>query len=203
MTRFIYIFICTASMVLSADGQIKPHKFKKGDMLPDLILVDAFGDTTTTAELKGHKVLITFNRYVSCPLCNFRTHELLNVYDSLKKMGFVLISVYESGKETLLEYTGKEDIPFIMIPDPDLSLYKLFKIQKSWIKSFTGLFHRYGAKHKTGREMFSGSYKRDGSLNRIGADFLVDEEGKIFLGYYGKYVGDHYPINDIVKWGSQ
>ena len=31
----------------------------------------------------------------------------------------------------------------------------------------------------------------------------VDENGIIHVAYYGKYVGDHYPVNEIVKWASQ
>lgn len=183
-----------------ANAQSHIHKYKTGDALPHLTLVDAFGDTTKTETLIGHKILITFNRYVNCPLCNFRTHELLEYYDSLKRAGFIFISIYESGKETLTEYTTKEEIPFIMIPNPDLSLYKLFKVKRSWLKSIAGLFHHFSAKHKPGIKLFKQRYKRDGHLNQIGADFLIDEEGIIHIAYYGKYVGDHYPVDEIVKW---
>ncbi len=74
------------------NGKQHPKKLNVGDSLPSLILVDAFGDTTFTDNLIGHKILITFNRYVSCPLCNFRTHELLENYDSLNKQGLIFIS---------------------------------------------------------------------------------------------------------------
>ena len=200
----IFKFNCFLAILLlfsvNINSQTHFSRLKIGDKLPNLTLVDAFGDTIKTGDFLGHKVLITFNRYVNCPLCNFRTHELLQYYDSLKSLGFIFISVYESSKETLTEYTLKEDIPFIMIPNPDLSLYNLFKVQRSWIKSFIGLFHQYGAKHKPGRKLFKGNYTRDGHINRIGADFLVDENGIIHIAYYGKFVGDHYPVNEIVKW---
>ena len=176
------------------------HRFKAGDKLPDLVLTDAFGVTVNTADLRGHKILITFNRYVSCPLCNFRTHELLEHYDSLKQQGLVFISFYESGKETLLQYTTKEEIPFVMVPDPEQNFYKQFKIQKSWIKTIIGRFNHYGKKHTPGKTLFKGTYERDGHLNRIGADFLVDENGIIQKAYYGKYVGDHLPIEEIISW---
>ena len=197
LCSFLFIFFFLSA---SSSAQTHAHRFKAGDALPDLILQDAFGNTIKTGDLKGHKILITFNRYVNCPLCNYRTHELLEHYDSLMQAGFIFISVYESGKEILNEYTKQEDIPFIMIPNPDLSLYHLFKVQRSWLKSFIGLFHQYGEKHQPGKQLFKSTYERDGHLNRIGADFLIDENGKIYISYYGKYVGDHFPVEEIVKW---
>jgi peroxiredoxin Q/BCP len=193
----VFFFICILSLLSFSQ---KPHRFKQGDQLPNLFLIDAFGDSVKPSELKDKKILITFNRYVSCPLCNFRTHELLERYDTLKANGLVIISIYESTKETLNEYTTKEQVPFHMIPDPQQLLYKEFKVQKSWWKSFIGLFHHYHQKHSPGKKLFKAQYKRDGHLNRIGADFLIDENGIIQVAYYGKFVGDHLPVDEIIKW---
>ncbi|MEI7802248.1 MAG: redoxin domain-containing protein [Bacteroidota bacterium] len=189
-------FICCFQFAMAQHH----HRYRAGDQLPDLILTDAFGVTVNTDDLLGHKILITFNRYVSCPLCNFRTHELLEHYDSLKQLGLIFISFYESGKETLTEYATKEEIPFVMVPDPMQQFYKQFKIQKSWLKTIIGRFTHYQQKHAPGKKLFKGNYSRDGHLNRIGADFLIDENGIIQKAYYGKYVGDHLPVEEIVKW---
>ena len=196
---FLYtISLCLLSYI--AIAQNKPHHFVKGDTLPEILLRPVYGDSIHSSSLKGKKILFTFNRYVSCPLCNFRTHELLEQYDTLKQHGLVIVSVYESGKETLTEYTTKEAIPFIMLADPTESLYRQFKVQRSWWGSFTGLFNQYSEKHSKGKKMFKSSYKRDGHLNRIGADFLIDENGVVQVAYYGKFVGDHLPVPEIIDW---
>ena len=176
------------------------HTFKQGEELPLLKLTDAFGDSVVTSKLMGKKILLTFNRYVSCALCNYRSHELLKHYPILNANGLVILSVYESSKETLNEYTTKEQVPFFMIPDPQQILYTKFKIRKSWWRAFRGLFSDYNLKHKAGKNLFKFSYKKDGSINRIGADFLIDEKGIIQVAYYGKFVGDHLPVDEIVKW---
>lgn len=198
-----FILSLFLALIFSNSFAQHAHRLKSGDKLPQLLLVDAFGDTIRSPELIGHKILITFNRYVSCPLCNFRTHELLEHYDSLKKSGLIFISFYESGKETLTEYATKEEIPFVMIADPQEIFYKQFKIQRSWVKDLIGLFNHYGQKHKAGKKLFKKDYERDGHLNRIGADFLVDENGIIQTAYYGKFVGDHLPIEEILKWVAE
>ena len=139
-----------------------PQKFKAGDRLPPVTLIPVYGDSLNTSTLNGKKILLTFNRYVSCPLCNFRTHELLEYYDTLKQKGLIIISIYESTKEQLSEYAKKEDVPFIMIADPEEKLYRLFRVKKSWWKSFKGLFNHYGQKHSAGKKLFKSNYKRDG-----------------------------------------
>ncbi len=200
MKTTLLIILLLLFISIFSNAQKRGRYYKSGDQLPELKLEDAFGDSVSTSQLKGKKILLTFNRYVSCPLCNFRTHELLEHYDSLKTKGFIILSVYESSKETLYEYTSKEQIPFIMIADPTEKLYKMFKIRKSWWRTIRGRFTDYKRKHSAGKKMFKSEYDRDGSLNRIGADFLIDENGIIQTAYYGKYVGDHLPVAEIVKW---
>jgi hypothetical protein len=53
---------------------------------------------------------------------------------------------------------------------------------------------------KTGKKLFKKKMKQDGNANRMGADFLIDENGKIAVAYYGKYVGDHLSISQIKGW---
>ncbi len=198
------IFFLTLLTFISTSETFAQHKLKKGDKLPALIFSPVYGDSISTFKLKGKKILITFNRYVNCPLCNFRAHELLSIYDSLKKNNLVIISVYESSKEMLTQYTTKEEIPFIIIADPEEKLYNFFKVQKSWWKSFIGLFNHYGEKHSAGKKLFKSRYKeKEGHINRIGADFLIDENEIVQVAYYGKFVGDHLPISEIVKLVSK
>ena len=192
------LFFCAIPCISFSQG--KPHRFKSGDLLPSLALTDAFGDSITNSLLKGKKVLLVFNRYVSCPLCNFCMHELLEHYDTLKQNGLVVISVYESGKEALTEYITKEEVPFRMVPDAEQKLYKLFRVRKSWVRTASAVFHHYGQKHSKGKKLFKSKYERDGNLNRIGADFLVDENGVIRVAYYGKYAGDHLPVSRVVNF---
>ena len=48
--------------------------------------------------------------------------------------------------------------------------------------------------------MFKDKIKDDGPKNLIGADFLIDENGKVVNAYYGKYSGDFIPIESIKKF---
>jgi peroxiredoxin Q/BCP len=199
----IILLLLLVILTDAATAQQKKHGYQSGDVFPDLTFIPVNGDTVTTSMLKGKKFLLMFNRYVSCPLCNFRAYEIMQLYDSLADTQFVILSVYESERKLLQQYAEQEKIPFMLIPDPEMSLYKLFKIQKSWWKSFLGLFNHYTEKHSRGKDLFKNKYERDGNLNRIGADFLINENGVIDVAYYGKFAGDHLPVEAIRKWVRQ
>lgn len=40
----------------------------------------------------------------------------------------------------------------------------------------------------------------DGPINRLPGDFIIDEQGKILEGYYGKDIGDHLTIEKIMTY---
>jgi peroxiredoxin len=41
--------------------------------------------------------------------------------------------------------------------------------------------------------------KVEGDMNMIPADFVIDEQGKILIAYYGKDISDHLEISEIEK----
>lgn len=195
-------FVLLLLLFILTDGVNAQPKngYHSGEVFPEVTFIPVNGDTVTTSSLKGKKFLMMFNRYVSCPLCNYRAYEIMQLYDSLASRDFVILSIYESERSLLQQYAAQEKISFLLIPDPEMDLYKQFRVQKSWWKSFKGLFNRYTEKHSKGKELFKFSYDRDGNLNRIGADFLVNEKGIIDVAYYGKFAGDHLPVEEIRRW---
>lgn len=202
MNRWIFISCLVFISNLLLANKLKPS-FKDGDRLPAMVFTDVFGKTMETDSLKGKKILLTFNRYVSCPLCNYHTHQILDYYDSLKKAGVIFISFYESSPKNLLQYVSQEEIPFIMVSDTDHAFYHQFGIGTSTAKTIRGLFHSFHKKHKIGKAAYKANYQKDGNTNQLTADFLIDENGIIRTAYYAKFVGDHIPIEKIIQWALE
>ncbi len=44
---------------------------------PEFAVADVFGVPVRLADYRGQRLLLSFYRYASCPLCNLRVHELL------------------------------------------------------------------------------------------------------------------------------
>lgn len=167
---------------------------------PNFVTKDVNGTIVNLADYKGKKIMLTFSRNVGCPVCNLRFHELQAQADTFKTKGLILLAVYESTAEHMKQYLEGENPYAIMIPNPEQNLYELYNIDRSMGKIMKGVFNGAMGKMLKGKKLFNQKIKQDGNANRIGADFLIDENGKVQTAYYGKYIGDHLPMSDIKKF---
>ncbi len=179
----------------------KPMKLQPNQTAPSFSTIDIKGNQVSSTTLKGKKVALIFERFVGCPICNLHVHQLMKVHEQLQKKGIILVVVYESSKENLLQFATVEEIPFVLLPDPDGVLYKTFELETSLGKVMNGiLFKGAFAKVKAGEKLYKGKYKNDGKMSRLEADFLINEKGIINKAYYAKFVGDHLPIEEIMEF---
>jgi hypothetical protein len=111
-----------------------------------------------------------------------------------------MLAIYESTAENMKQYVDGERLYATMVPNPDQRLYKLYEVERSVGKMMKGMFHGAMGKMKKGKRLFKKEIKQDGNSNRIGADFLIDEKGNIATAYYGKFIGDHLPIDTIKQF---
>ena len=198
MKHFIKIItIALAFSVQFATAQ----RIKVNDKAPTFTAIDVNGTKIDLEKYKGKKVFLAFFRYASCPVCNFRMHDILENYDQIKASGYEIIAVYESTNETLNEFLKDENVPFPIIGDSELVLYKKYRVEKSFWRTIGSVFDKKVTSNKSkGKELFKGKkIKKDGNLTRIPADFLIDENGIITTAYYGTDIGDHLPLDQIIK----
>lgn len=174
------------------------NKISKGQNIISFQAVDILDKVQSPEKYIGEKWMLSFFRYASCPACNLRIHELLISYYNWNEKGFSIIAVFESPKQSILQYLNKHNIPFPIIPDPDLHLYEIYGVKTSWIGYILGA--------KTVLKGINKGFipgKMEGKKNIIPADFLIDENGIIQAAYYGKHIGDHIPINVIESFIHQ
>ena len=175
-------------------------KIKPKQTAPAFTTQDVYGSSVNLADFKGQKVLLSFYRNVGCPVCNVRFHELQQEAAYFQSKGLVVLAVYESSAENMKHYLENDTVYAKMIPNPDLSIYSLYEVERSMGKLMKGMFHGAMGKMKKGKKLFKKKIEQDGSKDRVGADFLISEDGTIHTAYYGKYVGDHLPISEIKQF---
>lgn len=201
MTKIILGLLAASTAIISNTGHAQTRteemKITVLQPAPTFITTDVNGTTVNLADYKGKKVLLSFYRNVGCPVCNLRFHELQEEVDYFKEKGLIVLAVYESSADNMIQYIESETFYATMIPNPDQSLYRLYKIDKSMGKMMKGMFYGAMGKMKKGKKLFKQKIKQDGNASRIGADFLIDENGNIKKAYYGKYLGDHLPLVEI------
>jgi len=173
-------------------------RLKENEIAPSFSVVDMNGKAFDLDSPREKPLLIAFFRYASCPLCNLRVHELIENYENLNdKIEIVLI--FQSPKEKIEQYVGKQKIPYRLLPNPNKKLYHLYGVENSWLgfaKAWTVEIKRvFIALFK--KHYLPGSV--EGEIHRIPADFIVDRDNKILKAYYGKDIGDHLPLEELYK----
>ncbi|MBV1756715.1 MAG: AhpC/TSA family protein [Dethiosulfatibacter sp.] len=167
----------------------------EGQKAKDFEVKDIFDNNITLEKHRGKKILLSFYRYASCPLCNLRVSELIEQDDYFKEKGLELIAIFQSPADRILEYVGKQNTPFPIIADPEQRLYKLYGVEVSGLGLIKALFKPGKFKEALNKGFHTGTM--EGPKSRIPADFLIDEKGIILKAYYGKDIGDHMPIEMI------
>ena len=171
-------------------------RLKENQPAPTFETEDTQGERFEMGAPRDRALMLAFFRYASCPLCNLRVHELIENYDRFKdKIEIVLI--FQSPKEKIAQYVGKQEIPYRILPDPQKRLYRLYGVESSWLgfaKAWTVEIKRvFDAVIKNG--YLPGTV--EGEIHRIPADFIIDRDNTILKAFYGKDIGDHLPLDEI------
>ncbi|MBE0451232.1 MAG: AhpC/TSA family protein [Clostridia bacterium] len=170
----------------------------KGNKAPQFEMVALSGKTVTLNPPKDGKILLSFYRYASCPLCNLRVSELNELYPQIKAGGMEMIAVFQSPEASLKAYVGKQNVPFEIIPDPEQKLYKIYGLEKSLLGMLKSMF-KPGKFSEAMRKGFKVG-PSEGPKTQIPADFIIDENNSILEAFYGNDIGDHMPVESIFKY---
>ena len=177
-----------------------PGRLQARQAARDFSVVDVNGWPVSLASLKGRKVLLMFMRHVGCPVCNRRMHELLEQADYFQAHNLTVVAIYESTPALMQQYLAGQTVPFTMVPNPDQGLYRLYSLEVSGTKAMASVLHGVVGKANQGKKLFSRAIESDGNRNRIGAEFLLDEQGTVAVAHYHRYIGDELPMADIRRF---
>ena len=195
--RFILV-IFILFYTLSADAQ---EKFIiVNQKAPNIIAQDIYNRPVNLIELtRTKKILLTFQRYATCPVCNYRIRELMRMHDELDLKGIEVIMFIESSKSNILKNLRGEKMPFYIIADPENKFYQMYGVEKSAIKSLGNYMMNATTRRliKEGEKYVNPEVEKDGTLKRIEAEFLVNTRGNISMVHYGKYIGDFVQLDKV------
>ncbi|MHA1199397.1 MAG: redoxin domain-containing protein [Candidatus Heimdallarchaeaceae archaeon] len=171
-------------------------KIKEDTKAIDFDVTDIMGNNIKLDDFKDKKLLLSFYRYASCPLCNLRISQLIQYYDSLTAKGLNIVAFFQSPKESILQYVGNQSAPFPIIPDPEREVYKSYGVGTSrlgYIKGgiSTTMFKALKAGFMMG--------KKEGDKHLLPADFLIDN---LFVKrvFYAKQIAEHISFEEILAF---
>ncbi len=173
-------------------------RLQPGQAAPAFTVTDFTGVSHALSDYRGKKVLLSFYRYASCPFCNLRIHQLRQKAVEWEAKGLVMLAVFQSPAASIMEYGAGETVEFPIIPDPAMALYKTYGVESSWLAFAKSGLRAADIAKATAKGFLPG--KVEGDMNRVPADFLIDEQGIIRTAFYGKDIGDHLDTAEVERF---
>ena len=176
-------------------------QLENGQSAPNFVVNDIWGNTIDLARMENKNVLLCFFRYAECAVCQLRIAEIMREKENFKKQNIEVIAVFQSSVESLKKnIVDKTHFDFTLIADEDRTLYKLYKVNASWLKTFKTLSIKGITRIIESKNAgFSPGGKVEGLMNQIPADFIIGLDKRILVAKYGDNVIDHIPLTDILN----
>lgn len=162
----------------------------------DFQVTDIHGVPIALGDYAGKKLMISFYRYASCPLCNLRVHELIERFPEYQARGLHMLAFFQSPSARIRQYVGKQDVPFPLIADPMRLVYRRYGVEASWVGFGKALFKPSRVFDAVVKKRFLPG-TMEGNAAMIPADFLIGPDLVIRHAFYGEDIGDHMPMSDI------
>jgi peroxiredoxin len=166
---------------------------------------DIFGNPIDLQAYHGQPVLLSFFRNAACAICNLQVHKLIQYYPAWQAAGLEIIAVFESPRENMLQYVGKQDAPFPIIGDPQARLYDLYAVEVSEekVKATMAAPNIQAVVQEAAAAGYTLTHEEGSNFHRIPADFLIDTNGMLQQVFYADVVGQHMPFADIEVFLAQ
>ncbi|GLR17262.1 redoxin domain-containing protein [Portibacter lacus] len=169
-----------------------------GDSAPPIQNIDIW-DEEVKVPASDKWTYLSFHRFAACPFCNLRINQLRHQYEEFKKRNIRIIAVWPSDKDLLLHNADGAKMPFPMLSNANKQIYKDYGVTESSLMGAARLFlHPFlilkAIKNKVEKITV------DADPNLMPASFLIDQEGRIKMAYYGKHFGDHPEIETIFSF---
>lgn len=174
-------------------------KLTVGQLMPDFSFQTLFqGHLSFYDAVKGKKTVLVFHRFIGCRISQFDIRKLAKDYAQITAAGGQAFVVVQSPVETVRGYYNEDSLPYTIICDPKLTLYKQFDIQPA--KSAEEL-NSGNTEAKMAEIRKTNLVKGDpeGELLQLPAVFVVDESLKVTYAYYGKNAADTPSVAEIAE----
>jgi peroxiredoxin len=158
-----------------------------GNPAPDFSLPDAGGKTVSLSDFKGRPLVLVFNRYVGCPVCQMTTVELTRMAPEFERAGAALVIVFQSNPERLAAFAQRQVQGAVLLGDPEGRTYTAYGVEASLAGYlapgnlpviFRAIRQGYGHGAFEGRE------------TQQPAAFVIDGAGMIRHAHYGRTITD-------------
>lgn len=174
-------------------------KLSAGDAAPNIRLPAIDGTTFDMEQMKGKKVILTFFRFSSCPLCNMRVRRITQRWNEFSE-DTVMVGVFDAGVGELKKRMKKHDVPFTLVADESYEQFENNGVKKSFGKFMWGAAKSPLTLLQATLRGYVPLTMSISKLSTIPVDILIDENGKVVEAHYCKDTADHLPLEKMIAF---
>ena len=170
-----------------------------GDTAPPIRLPATDGSTFDLTSLRGKKVILTFYRFSTCPLCNMRIRKIKRRWSEFSS-DTVMVCVFDANITDLIKRMKKHDVPFTILADEDYTFFRSSGVSKSFGKFMWGAAKSPFTLLQATLRGYVPLTMSLAKLSTIPVDVLIDENGKVVEAHYCKDTADHMPLEKMIAF---
>ena len=172
-----------------------------GDKAPHLTLPAIDGSTFNMADMKGKRVILTFFRFSTCPLCNMRIRRIVQRWNEFSKDA-VMVAVFDAKVGDLQKRMKKHDAPFVVVADETYEQFNKNGVKKSFFKFMWGALRSPLTLLQATLRGYVPLTLSISKLSTIPVDILIDEDGKVVEAHYCKDTADHLSLDRMIAFSN-
>ena len=172
-----------------------------GDKAPHFTLPAIDGSTFNMADLKGKRVILTFFRFSTCPLCNMRIRRIVQRWNEFSKDA-VMVAVFDAKVGDLQKRMKKHDAPFVVVADETYEQFNKNGVKKSFFKFMWGAMRSPLTLLQATLRGYVPLTLSISKLSTIPVDILIDEDGKVVEAHYCKDTADHLSLDRMIAFSN-
>ena len=172
-----------------------------GNPAPQFSLPAIDGTTFNMSDMKGKRVILTFFRFSSCPLCNMRIRRIIQRWDEISNDA-VMVAVFDAKIGELQKRMKKHNPPFVVVADETYEQFTKNGVKKSFFKFIWGAMRSPLTLLQATLRGFVPLTMSISKLSTIPVDILIDEDGKVVEAHYCKDTADHLPLDRMIAFSN-
>ena len=172
-----------------------------GDTAPQFSLPAIDGSTFNMADMIGKRVILTFFRFSTCPLCNMRIRRIVQRWNEFSKDA-VMVAVFDAKVGELQKRMKKHDAPFVVVADETYEQFNRNGVKKSFFKFMWGALRSPLTLLQATLRGYVPLTMSISKLSTIPVDILIDEEGKVVEAHYCKDTADHLTLDRMIAFSN-
>ncbi len=176
-------------------------QLSSGDKAPQFTLPAIDGSTFNMADMKGKRVILTFFRFSTCPLCNMRIRRIVQRWNEFSKDA-VMVAVFDAKVGELQKRMKKHDAPFVVVADETYEQFNKNGVKKSFFKFMWGALRSPLTLLQATLRGYVPLTMSISKLSTIPVDILIDEEGKVVEAHYCKDTADHLSLERMIAFSN-